>query len=153
MPIGSIAPHLRSAPTNPQPPFPLPLPCLAMQMRSATMWLGIAGGILMAILLFAGVKGSLVIGILFVTVISWIPGHGASYLGPDSSIAGACCGEGNARVEVLCPPKLIGRGGEGKRGRGELFSSLKIWWQEGGEGEREEDAARDRGKGSACCAV
>ena len=52
------------------------------------MWLGIAGGVLMAVLLFAGVKGSLVIGILFVTVISWIPNHSASYLGEKSAIRG-----------------------------------------------------------------
>lgn len=59
-----------------------------MQMRSATMWLGLAGGALMSVLLFAGVKGSLVIGIVFVTVISWIPGHSASYLGAQSAIQG-----------------------------------------------------------------
>ena len=52
------------------------------------MWLGISGGILMALLLFAGVKGALVIGILFVTVISWIPNHSASYLGAASAIQG-----------------------------------------------------------------
>lgn len=56
--------------TNTVPCSPLPAPGLP-QMRSATMWLGIAGGVLMAVLLFAGVKGSLVIGILFVTIISW----------------------------------------------------------------------------------
>ncbi len=39
------------------PPPPSP------QMRSPTMWLGIAGGLLMAMLLYMGVKGSLIIGI------------------------------------------------------------------------------------------
>jgi AGZA family xanthine/uracil permease-like MFS transporter len=57
-------------------------------MRSPTMWLGIAGGVLMSLLLFAGVKGSMVMGIIFVTVISWIPNHAASYLGKGSPIAG-----------------------------------------------------------------
>ncbi|GAB4816680.1 hypothetical protein N2152v2_003726 [Parachlorella kessleri] len=71
----------------------LPIPaavhgCSGGKMRSATMWLGIAGGVLMAVLLFAGVKGSLVIGIVFVTVISWIPNHSASYLGEASAIRG-----------------------------------------------------------------
>lgn len=33
-------------------------------MRSPTMWLGVAGGFLMAILLYMGVKGSLILGIL-----------------------------------------------------------------------------------------
>ena len=63
---------LRSAlPAAPplRPPFPYGFPCLAslprapMQMRSPTMWLGIAGGLLMAILLYMGIKGSLIIGI------------------------------------------------------------------------------------------
>ena len=63
-------------------------PCRS-QMRSATMWLGIAGGYLMAVLMYMGVKGSLIIGIAFITVVSWIPGHAASYLGSGSPIPGA----------------------------------------------------------------
>ena len=39
--------------------------------------------------LFAGVKGSMVIGIIFITIVSWIPGTAASYLGSSSPIAGA----------------------------------------------------------------
>lgn len=38
-------------------------------MRSAQMWLGIGGGMLMAILMAKSVKGSMIIGILFVTFI------------------------------------------------------------------------------------
>ncbi|GAB4814177.1 hypothetical protein N2152v2_001223 [Parachlorella kessleri] len=79
--------------------FPLPATvhgCGHGTMRSATMWLGISGGILMALLLFAGVKGALVIGILFVTVISWIPNHSASYLGSASAIEG-----GETRLELF----------------------------------------------------
>ena len=53
------------------------------------MWLGIAGGFLMALLLVLGVKGALIFGIAFVTIVSWIPGHAASYLGADSAIPGA----------------------------------------------------------------
>lgn len=51
-------------------------------MRSPTMWLGIAGGILMTVLMAWGISGSFVIGIAFVTFISWIPsdGNGARYL-------------------------------------------------------------------------
>lgn len=37
------------------------------------MWLGIGGGLLMAILLYMGVKGALIIGIAFVTIIRWGP--------------------------------------------------------------------------------
>jgi xanthine/uracil/vitamin C permease (AzgA family) len=33
-------------------------------MRSPTMWLGVAGGFLMCILLYMGVKGSLILGIM-----------------------------------------------------------------------------------------
>lgn len=62
--------------------------CAGAVMRSATMWLGIGGGMLMAMLSAWRVKGALFIGIAFITVISWIPGHAASYLGAGSSIPG-----------------------------------------------------------------
>jgi AGZA family xanthine/uracil permease-like MFS transporter len=83
--------------------------CVGGEMRSATMWLGFAGGLIMAYLLIAGIPGSLFIGIAFVTVISWIPGHSASYLGEGSSIPG-----GAARMEVfeqvVAAPSLEGIG-------------------------------------------
>ncbi|GAB4819465.1 hypothetical protein N2152v2_006511 [Parachlorella kessleri] len=74
-------------------PGRLPIPaavhgCSGGTMGSATMWLGIAGGVLMALLMSLGVKGGLVIGIFFVTIISWIPGHAASYLGEGSAYEG-----------------------------------------------------------------
>ena len=62
--------------------------CAGGAMRSATMWLGVGGGVLMALLTARGVKGALFIGIAFVTAVSWIPGHAASYLGAGSSIPG-----------------------------------------------------------------
>ena len=62
--------------------------CQGKEMRSASMWLGIAGGFISAFALYAGVKAPLFLGIAFVTIISWIPGHGASYLGSGSSIPG-----------------------------------------------------------------
>ena len=34
------------------------------------------------------VQGSIITGVLFVTFISWIPGHGASYLGAGSNFPG-----------------------------------------------------------------
>lgn len=60
------------------------------------MWLGIGGGILMAFLLFVGVKGAVITGMAFVTIISWIPGHSASYLGASSPIPG-----GQSRLQVF----------------------------------------------------
>lgn len=42
-------------------------------MRSPTMWLGIMGGMLICILAAKGVRGSMMVGILMVTFISWIP--------------------------------------------------------------------------------
>ena len=65
-------------------------------LRSATLWLGISGGLLMALLQAWGVNGSIFIGIAFVTIISWIPGHGASYLGSGSSTPG-----GEYRMDVF----------------------------------------------------
>eukprot|EP00887_Chlorella_sp_A99_P004340 scaffold15.g4340.t1 len=45
-------------------------------------WLGIAGGMLMVVLMAWGVSGAFVIGIFFVTFVSWIPseGNAARYL-------------------------------------------------------------------------
>ena len=83
--------------------------CAGGEMKSATMWLGIAGGFLMAFLAASSVRGALFIGIVFVTVISWIPGHGASYLGADSSTPG-----GAQRLDVfeqvVAAPSLEGIG-------------------------------------------
>jgi AGZA family xanthine/uracil permease-like MFS transporter len=62
-------------------------------MKSATTWLGIVGGIAMVLAMSKGVRGAVMIGILFVTFISWIPNHSASYLGANSPIPRehACC--------------------------------------------------------------
>jgi AGZA family xanthine/uracil permease-like MFS transporter len=52
------------------------------------MWLGIAGLAVMVILMARGVRAAIIIGITFSTIIAWIPGHGASYLGDTSNIPG-----------------------------------------------------------------
>ncbi|KAG2430674.1 hypothetical protein HYH02_013671 [Chlamydomonas schloesseri] len=59
-----------------------------MKMRSASLWLGICGGIFMVLLMARGFRGAIMVAILFVTFISWIPDHGASYLGASSQIPG-----------------------------------------------------------------
>ncbi|KXZ42897.1 hypothetical protein GPECTOR_112g267 [Gonium pectorale] len=59
-----------------------------MKMRSASMWLGILGGLLMVLLMARGFRAAIMIATLFVTFVSWIPGHEASYLGASSQIAG-----------------------------------------------------------------
>jgi adenine/guanine/hypoxanthine permease len=60
-------------------------------MRSPTMWLGIASGLLMVALMAKQVKGALMIGIIFGTVIAWIPtsGNMAAYIGKYTSVPGA----------------------------------------------------------------
>jgi adenine/guanine/hypoxanthine permease len=60
-------------------------------MRSPTMWLGIMSGFIMAVLMAKNVKGSMIIGILFATIISWIPtpGNMAAYIGDYTSVPGA----------------------------------------------------------------
>lgn len=70
--------------------------CEGGEMRSATMWLGFAGGLLMAGLTAGHVRGALFIGICFVTIISWIPGSAVSYLGEGSATPG-----GAQRMEVF----------------------------------------------------
>ena len=57
-------------------------------MESATLWLGLAGLLAIAVMMSRSFRGSVFIGIIFVTVIAWIPGHGASYLGAGSPIPG-----------------------------------------------------------------
>lgn len=57
-------------------------------MHSASLWLGISGLALMVLLMGRRVKGSIMIGILFVTFISWIPNHKATYFGEASQVKG-----------------------------------------------------------------
>jgi AGZA family xanthine/uracil permease-like MFS transporter len=57
-------------------------------MHSASLWLGISGLALMVLLMGRRVKGSIMIGILFVTFISWIPYHKATYFGEASQVKG-----------------------------------------------------------------
>ncbi|PNH06565.1 Adenine/guanine permease AZG1 [Tetrabaena socialis] len=59
-----------------------------MKMRSASLWLGIMGGIMMVCLMARGFRGAIMTAILFVTFVSWIPNHKASYLGSSSQIEG-----------------------------------------------------------------
>ncbi len=46
----------------------------ANQLRSATTWMGITTGAIMVSLMMKEVKASVLIGILFTTFLSWIPG-------------------------------------------------------------------------------
>ena len=58
-------------------------------MRAGSLWLGIAGGLLMVVLLGRGHRSAVLVGIMFVTFISWIPNQSATYLGSSSPIPGA----------------------------------------------------------------
>jgi hypothetical protein len=64
--------------------------CKGKRLHSANFWMGVAGFAIMTILMARRVKGAIMLGIVFVTTISWIPGHGGSYLGPTSEIPGGC---------------------------------------------------------------
>lgn len=57
-------------------------------MTDAPLWLAIAGFALMTILMSRNFRGAIIVGILFVTIIAWIPGHAASYLGKTSDLPG-----------------------------------------------------------------
>ncbi|GAB4815302.1 hypothetical protein N2152v2_002348 [Parachlorella kessleri] len=100
----------------------------AGRMRAATMWLGIAGGMLMAIMMALGMKGSTLVGILFVTIISWIPacGNKAAWLGACSDTPG-----GEARLDnfkqVAEAPNASASAGKidfGGLGNGQLWVAL-----------------------------
>ena len=58
-------------------------------MQSATMWLGISGLLIIAFCTLLDIKGATMIGVLWVTFISWIPGTEVSYFGEDSQVPGA----------------------------------------------------------------
>ncbi|KIZ05321.1 putative MFS transporter, AGZA family, xanthine/uracil permease [Monoraphidium neglectum] len=70
--------------------------CKGGKMKSPTMWLGVAGFTVIVVLMSRRVNGAIMLGILFTTFISWIPGHGASYLGSDTDIPG-----GEDRLETF----------------------------------------------------
>jgi len=57
---------------------------LGGQMESATAWIGIVGTLMMIILLAYKVRSSFIIGIAFVTFISWIPNTAVTYFGEDA---------------------------------------------------------------------
>lgn len=62
--------------------------CQGKRMHLATMWLGISGLAIMVLLMARKVKGAIMVGILFTTFLSWIPGHQATYLGEESQVPG-----------------------------------------------------------------
>eukprot|EP00208_Stichococcus_sp_RCC1054_P001908 CAMPEP_0206139330 /NCGR_PEP_ID=MMETSP1473-20131121/5537_1 /ASSEMBLY_ACC=CAM_ASM_001109 /TAXON_ID=1461547 /ORGANISM="Stichococcus sp, Strain RCC1054" /LENGTH=611 /DNA_ID=CAMNT_0053533077 /DNA_START=97 /DNA_END=1932 /DNA_ORIENTATION=+ len=62
--------------------------CMRGRMESATMWLGISGFLIIALAMRQRVRGAMLVGILWVTFISWIPGSAVSYLGEGASIPG-----------------------------------------------------------------
>ncbi len=62
--------------------------CSGDKMAAGTVWLGLGGLALTAVLMSRSFKGSIIIGIIFVTVIAWILGHDASFFGHSSPIPG-----------------------------------------------------------------
>ncbi|EOY22370.1 hypothetical protein QUC31_007694 [Theobroma cacao] len=62
--------------------------CLGGKMRSPTFWLGFAGFLITCYGLMKEIKGSMIYGILFVTLISWIRGTAVTYF-PDTTLGDA----------------------------------------------------------------
>lgn len=62
--------------------------CLGGTMRSPTFWLGAVGFLVTATCLARDVKGSMIYGILFVTVVSWIRGTSVTVF-PDTAAGNA----------------------------------------------------------------
>uniref|UniRef100_A0A7R9VWM6 Uncharacterized protein n=1 Tax=Chlamydomonas euryale TaxID=1486919 RepID=A0A7R9VWM6_9CHLO len=65
--------------------------CLSgSKLRSATMWLGIMGGMLMVLLMIRKFNAAILTGILFITFISWIPtdSNAATYFTSHSEVPG-----------------------------------------------------------------
>ena len=77
--------------------------CNGHEMQAGTLWLGIAGLLVIAVMMSRSFRGSVFIGMLFVTIIAWIPGSSASYLGSGSPIPGASWGS------VFCHADIPGQ--------------------------------------------
>lgn len=75
-------------------------PAGSKRMQSPSLWLGISGGMLMVLLMAKGFRGAIIMAVLFVTFVSWIPGHGASYLGEASQIPCECCCQYNILISA-----------------------------------------------------
>ncbi|OMO99071.1 Xanthine/uracil/vitamin C permease [Corchorus capsularis] len=56
--------------------------CLGGKMRSPTFWLGLVGFLITCYGLIKEIKGSMIYGILFVTLISWIRGTAVTFFPP-----------------------------------------------------------------------
>lgn len=80
------------APSN-QDLILLNVACVTGEMENPTLWLGLAGTILMVVLLAYNVKSSFIIGIGIVTIISWFRGTAVSYFTNDEM--------GNANFEYF----------------------------------------------------
>lgn len=95
--------------------------CVKYKMRSGTMWLGIWAGVLIVVLTYYEIKAAIMYGVLFATIISWIPGSTVSYL-TDATPGGMerfdyfrrvggcsclrCCSAcAAAAVDLYCPAK------------------------------------------------
>lgn len=70
------------------PPAGTAYECLTHKMHSGPMWLGLGGLAIMTILMSRNVRAAIIVGISVTTIIAWLPGHGASYLGDTSNIPG-----------------------------------------------------------------
>ncbi|KAI8807804.1 permease [Cladochytrium replicatum] len=68
--------------------------CLGHGMESPTLWVGVLGFVIITLLLMLRVRGAVIIGILFVSIISWFRGGSAISYFPDSTI-------GNSRFDYF----------------------------------------------------
>jgi adenine/guanine/hypoxanthine permease len=82
---GGVSEPLMLAGCVPELLDPITNTCTSGQMRNPRMWLGIAGGLLTAMLMMYRVRGALIIGILLVAIISWPRGTSVTYF-PNTAI-------------------------------------------------------------------
>jgi AGZA family xanthine/uracil permease-like MFS transporter len=104
--------------SGPPPNLPPPGPayeCPNWKLNSGALWMGLGCLAIMTILMSRGFKAAIIVGIATTTIISWIPGHSASYLGPNSIIPGGIGDNGEARWEyfrhVVALPSIKKTGG------------------------------------------
>eukprot|EP00884_Botryococcus_braunii_P011556 jgi/Botrbrau1/20400/Bobra.0006s0060.1 len=68
------------------------------RLKAPTLWLAVMGFVIICMLMSVNFRGALLVGILFVTIIAWIPGHSASYLGAESLYPGGIGNNGAGRT-------------------------------------------------------
>lgn len=97
--------------------------CVGHQMQSSTFWLGVVGFVIISYALVKNIKGAMIYGIVFVTVISWFRGTKVTYF-PYTSAGDASFDYFKKVVDVHRIEKTAGAFSFKDFGQGQLWVAL-----------------------------